>query len=388
MEFIFLGTGTSAGLPYIDCITAPPEREACKTCLSALTPEGKRNIRRNTSAVVRMHTKEGRKATIVIDAGKTFQASALEWFPKYGLREIDAILITHSHADALNGLDDLRSWTLYGLIQSHIDIYLSQETFDAVKTSFPYLVLKECASGGGDVPEFKWHVISDQIPFEINDTGIHVTPFSVHHGFCPLNSLRDHLHRSPSFPLLDEAPSQVLEQRKPFLSFGFKISNQLVYISDASHIPEESWNVITPKTSGHVPVCVLDCLQLEPHTSHFRLAQSVSVARRICATRTYLTGFCHAATHEEYVSMGEIVGGALKAQGEMAALNAKGFSVEKGDAIWIRPAHDGLRVTVDDGVVWDETYLNQSFQGKVSWRGWHAYLKSLLSWKRLATMLF
>lgn len=86
--------------------------------------------------------------------------------------------------------------------------------------------------------------------------------------------------------------------------------------------------------------------------------------------------------------MGEIVGGALKAQGEMAALNAKGFSVEKGDAIWIRPAHDGLRVTVDDGVVWDETYLNQSFQGKVSWRGWHAYLKSLLSWKRLVTMLF
>ncbi len=210
----------------------------------------------------------------------------------------------------------------------------------------------------------------------------------VHHGFCPLNSPRDHLHRSPSFPLLDEAPSQVLEQRKPFLSFGFKISNQLVYISDASHIPEESWNVITPKTSGHVPVCVLDCLQLEPHTSHFCLAQSVSVARRICATRTYLTGFCHAATHEEYVSMGEIVGGALKDHGEMAALNAKGFSVEKGDAIWIRPAHDGLRVTVDDGVVWDETYLNQSFQGKVSWRGWHVYLKSLLSWKRLATLLF
>ena len=39
--------------------------------------------------------------TIVIDVGKTFQAAALEWFPKYGLREIDAVLITHAHADGM-----------------------------------------------------------------------------------------------------------------------------------------------------------------------------------------------------------------------------------------------------------------------------------------------
>lgn len=40
--------------------------------------------------------------TIVIDAGKTFQAAAVEWFPKYGLRTIDALLITHAHADGEN----------------------------------------------------------------------------------------------------------------------------------------------------------------------------------------------------------------------------------------------------------------------------------------------
>ena len=39
------------------------------------------------------------RRTIVIDAGKTFQAAAVEWFPKYGLRKIDAVLITHAHAD-------------------------------------------------------------------------------------------------------------------------------------------------------------------------------------------------------------------------------------------------------------------------------------------------
>ena len=37
--------------------------------------------------------------TLVVDVGKTFMAAALEWFPKYGLRKIDAVLITHAHAD-------------------------------------------------------------------------------------------------------------------------------------------------------------------------------------------------------------------------------------------------------------------------------------------------
>ena len=66
-----------------------------------------------------------RHRTIVIDVGKNFQAAALEWFPKYGMRRIDAVLLTHAHADgessfavevrtlltscvAMNGLDDLR----------------------------------------------------------------------------------------------------------------------------------------------------------------------------------------------------------------------------------------------------------------------------------------
>jgi phosphoribosyl 1,2-cyclic phosphodiesterase len=41
-------------------------------------------------------------STIVIDVGKSFYAAALEWFPKYGLRHIDAVLITHAHADGRN----------------------------------------------------------------------------------------------------------------------------------------------------------------------------------------------------------------------------------------------------------------------------------------------
>lgn len=116
IELIFLGTGTSSSLPHVSCLTAPPELPPCRTCLSTLTPEGKKNIRRNTSAALRIRAADGRLVyashsftqlqtilrkfrTIVIDVGKNFQAAAVEWFPKYGLRKVDALLITHAHAD-------------------------------------------------------------------------------------------------------------------------------------------------------------------------------------------------------------------------------------------------------------------------------------------------
>ena len=122
LDVTFLGTGTSGSVPNIACLTAPPGEEPCQTCLSTRTPEGKKNIRRNTSAVVRIDGADGRKVyaanfgsciapvrrliitylylrTILIDAGKNFQAAALEWFPRYGLRRIDAVLLTHGHAD-------------------------------------------------------------------------------------------------------------------------------------------------------------------------------------------------------------------------------------------------------------------------------------------------
>jgi phosphoribosyl 1,2-cyclic phosphodiesterase len=117
-EIILLGTGASSSVPHVECLTALPGQRTCKTCHSALTPQGKKNNRRNTSCAIRMTAKDGRKVcvagdvyvrrvarslnrTIVIDAGKNFQAAALEWFPKYGLRRIDALLISHAHADGM-----------------------------------------------------------------------------------------------------------------------------------------------------------------------------------------------------------------------------------------------------------------------------------------------
>lgn len=397
LELIFLGTGTSSSLPHVECLTARPNDKKCRVCLSTLKPEGKHNIRRNTGAVIRTEGKDGKMKTIVIDVGKNFQASALEWFPKHGLRVIDAVLITHPHADAMFGLDDLRVWTLRGAIQPHIDLYCSRNTYVEVQRSFPYLVSREFASGGGDVPEFKWHVIEDGVPFELADTGIEVTPFSVHHGryfsmlpppgCAPTPGAGTPAMKPDELPLLtdslslDPKKSAPEETIHPYLCFGFKIQDTVLYMSDVSHIPDEAWAVIegqrteeqidpssTPTPSKKISVLVVDCLRLISHTSHFGIAEAVTAARRVGALRTYWTGFAHDIGHDEYVTIGEALDGRprdappLK---ELTAMESKGFKVvPEGSPLWVRPAHDGLRITVQKSAggveVRDDTYDTSS----------------------------
>ncbi|OCH87504.1 hypothetical protein OBBRIDRAFT_820602 [Obba rivulosa] len=376
VELIFLGTGTSSSIPNVDCLT---RTSACRTCLSTLTPEGKKNIRRNTSAVVRVRGRHGHPVTVIIDVGKTFQPAAVEWFPKHGLRRIDAVLITHAHADAINGLDDLRGWTLRGAIQPHVDLYVSKDTFTAVQRSFPYLIAKEYASGGGDVPEFKWHIIEDHVPFEIGDTGVYITPFAVHHGRIFAEAPPHVFNPSPStislavsktstpdpsgIPVRTGAvlPAPDPPKIQPYICFGFLIQQAIVYISDVSHIPDDVWTLFeSPSPAIQRPplVLVLDCLGLKPHRAHFSIAQSVATAKRMKADRTYLLGFSHKVSHDEYVAMGEAIGGKRLTTQMLTDSVRKGLgTIEEGQPIWVRPAFDGLKVVVsgNEGVQ-DEAY--------------------------------
>ncbi|KAF8592013.1 hypothetical protein K439DRAFT_1643968 [Ramaria rubella] len=373
VQFIFHGTGNSGSVPSVECLTAPEGANQCETCMSTLRPDGKKNIRRNTGAVLRIARPDGEKATIVIDVGKTFLSSALEWFPKYGLRKIDGVIITHPHADAMNGLDDLRGWTLGGAIQHHIDVYTSQATLTQVKRAFPYLVSKEFASGGGDVPQFKWHIIEANKPFVIGDTKIKVTPFAVHHGRLfssgpsppgwlptPASSHPSTPRTVPSMPLpADELlPSSIPDVVHPYFCLGFIILD-IVYMSDVSHIPETAWAVIEATKQRPWSLFVVDCLRIQPHTSHFGLAQAVTAARRLGGKelRTYLIGMSHDLPHSTLVSIGKRLeladGGAMESDDEIvkAALEL----VPKGPPLWIRPAYDGLRLFLsDDGSVQHE----------------------------------
>lgn len=377
-----MGTGTSSSLPHVDCLTAPPGRKPCHTCLSTLTPEGKKNIRRNTSAAVRLRGRDGQDVTIVIDVGKSFQAAAVEWFPKYGLRRIDAVLITHAHADAMNGLDDLRGWTLHGAIQPYVDLYVSMDTFKEVQRAFPYLVSKEFASGGGDVPEFKWHIIEDRMPFEIGDTGIRITPFSVQHGrifstppqveFVPSPFSLSPASTNPSTPNPPGTPVRKGEtlnpagpakEVHPYFCLGFVIQDSLVYVSDVSNIPTDIWEHLQSSEGCNLaqkppPVFVLDCLRIEPHTSHLSVAESIEVARKMKAERTYWVGFAHELAHDDLVAVGQVVEGKKPGVKELSILQKEVLNtLHEGDPVWIRPAYDGLRVFISEsGVERDEGY--------------------------------
>ncbi|CAG8443011.1 3488_t:CDS:2 [Scutellospora calospora] len=254
-EIIFLGTGTSSGVPSVACLTDPEK---------------------NVKPVF----------------------SALKWWPHYGLRKIDAVILTHPHADAMNGLDDLRAWTLHQIIQDHISIYLTDETHTSVKSSFPYLVDTKQATGGGELPSFRWNIINSKSPFTVE--GLEFTPLPVHHG----------VHFSTN---------------EPYLYIGFRFDN-ICYISDCSFIPEDT----REKMHGS-EIVILDSLDYKEHTSHFSVQQAIDTSKNLVPIpkRTYLTGFTHAIEHYTLTE-------------EMELLEAE----EPG--LWVRPAHDGLKVYIED----------------------------------------
>ncbi|CAG8440035.1 13060_t:CDS:10 [Ambispora leptoticha] len=263
-EIVFLGTGTSSGVPSIICLTAP--EQACKTCISTLNESGQVNVRRNTSLLIRVNNPDGRLRNILIDCGKTFYVSALKWFPHYKLRYIDALVLTHAHADAINGLDDLRAWTFNKAIQEYIPIYLSNDTKTALEQTFPYIMDNSLATGGGDLPSFQFRTIDSSTPFVVE--GLEFIPLPVHHG----------VH---------------FTSKEPFINLGFRFDN-ITYISDCNFIPEQTQEKIKGSK-----LFILDALSHKEHLSHFSVDQAVETTRVLCPKpkRTYLVGFSHKIEH-------------------------------------------------------------------------------------------
>uniref|UniRef100_A0A0A9E348 Metallo-beta-lactamase domain-containing protein n=1 Tax=Arundo donax TaxID=35708 RepID=A0A0A9E348_ARUDO len=161
-ELIFLGTGTSEGIPRVSCLTHPTE--TCPVCTKAAEP-GNQNRRRNTCILLRHATPSG-TTNILVDAGKFFYHSALQWFPKFGLRTIDAVIITHSHADAIGGLDCLRDWT--NNVQPSIPIYVAERDYEVMKMTHYYLIDTSVVLPGAAVSALQFNIIKEK-PFMVHN---------------------------------------------------------------------------------------------------------------------------------------------------------------------------------------------------------------------------
>ncbi len=175
MNIVFLGTGTSQGVPVIGC--------DCLVCQS--TNEKDKRLRSS----VLIQTKHN---TIVIDTGPDFRQQMLRANPK----RLDAVLFTHEHKDHVAGLDDIRAFNFKQ--QCDMPLYASQRVCEAIRREFHYAFSENPYPG---IPKLTLKTI-DQNPFKIDDLSI--TPIDVLHHKLPVK--------------------------------GFRISD-FTYITDAKHIP-------------------------------------------------------------------------------------------------------------------------------------------------------
>jgi phosphoribosyl 1,2-cyclic phosphate phosphodiesterase len=237
MKVTFLGTGTSVGIPVIGC--------DCTICHS---PD-LRNRRRRSSIYI-----EAGGFHIVIDTSLDFREQVLE----YRVPRIDAVLITHSHADHIFGLDDIRRFnTMQG---GSIPVYGSPGTITDLKRIFSYV--------DQAVPELG--VYRPQIDFLEIKGRIPVGPFMV-----------------------DALP--VLHGKTETCGFRLEWSGlTLGYVPDCKVMPDS-----TVSAFKGVDVMILDGLRHRDHPTHLSVDSALGLLAKIGAKRSYLTHVCHDLDHEE-----------------------------------------------------------------------------------------
>jgi phosphoribosyl 1,2-cyclic phosphate phosphodiesterase len=237
MEVIFLGTGTSQGVPMIAC--------DCAVCTST----DPRNKRTRASVHVVMDGLH-----VQVDAAPEFRLQCL----RENIRQLDFFILTHGHADHITGMDDLRRFCDLKGSQA-LTVYSTEEGMGRVLAIFPYTIAERPISKG--YAAFK--LVAMPAALELPQGTIQSTLLP--HG--GLNTL-----------------GLIFTER----SSGKKF----VYYTDNKRLPVEAMNL-----ARGADVVVLDGLRPEPHPTHMNIAEACAAAAEIGAPITYLTHLTHLSDH-------------------------------------------------------------------------------------------
>jgi len=229
-----LGSGTSHGVPMIGC--------TCAVCRSADSRD------RRTRPSIYVAVDGG--PSILIDTSTDLRMQALT----QGVTKVDAILFTHSHADHIMGMDEVRRFN--AVKGGPIPAFADERTAADLRRTFSYVFDPPKEKGGG-IPQVSLSTIASRF----NVDGVGVEPVPIFHGSRPI--------------------------------LGFRVGS-FAYLTDTNRLADEAWPILEG-----VDTLILDALRHRPHPTHFTVAEALDVVARLKPRRTYFTHICHDLPHAD-----------------------------------------------------------------------------------------
>ncbi|UWR24191.1 MBL fold metallo-hydrolase [Sulfitobacter sp. S190] len=230
MRITILGCGSSGGVPRLGGVWG------------ACDPDNPRNSRRRCSILVERVGPQG-VTSVLIDTSPDMRAQLLD----AQVSRLDAVLYTHSHADHVHGLDDLRMIVIN--MRARLPVWADQPTHDALMERFAYAFVQP--EWSSYPPILDLNLMDGDITIDGPGGPLVFTPFEVAHG--GMNAL------------------------------GFKMNN-VAYLPDVSDIPAGVW----PLLEG-LDCWIVDALRRDPHPTHSHLAQTLEWIDRVKPARAILT---------------------------------------------------------------------------------------------------
>lgn len=285
-DVLFLGTGVSTALPSLfHVMTMENQCQVCKDGWESIFSKN----RRNNVSIALLFDHNNDKKCVVIDVGKTMREAMLRYLPSRGISSVNAVMLTHSHADACFGLDDVRDFQKnqlvnvedpiskevivgFKILDGPLPIFLHRESMDVISQTFSYLtsdppyVNQEEQILSRRVALLDFRVIDYNQTFTIH--GLPVRAFPVYHGGT-------------------------------YICLGFVIGKEgeFVYISDVKIIPEDTFSYL--KSIPQIKILVLDCLGSKGIYAHVGLDEALDIVTALKPLKTYFVGMgCSLGLHD------------------------------------------------------------------------------------------